>query len=333
MQKVFSNSVTGFVFALLAACGGGGGSSATVAPPPAQVAPVEIASANAATVASDSLWASAFFGADIGTLTGIASSGSQPGATIFPRLSKLTESGIYKMASPVLEATMGPMTEDCMMGGTATLTMTYTDLLTITAGDSISMDFVNCDDGDGQIMDGFMQMTFTAFSGDIDTGLFQTTVVVTVDNLSSDDGSLLGPAVVDGGFTMMLNTLALPVTSTNISGDLLSVTVAARHLTMVDFTSTQISDQGVFPTAYEVTANGMVRSNRFDGEAECETITPFSSSGVEFPYAGEMVITGANGATITVIVLDNQMVRLIMDYNGDGVEDERRDVPWDEAIG
>jgi hypothetical protein len=334
MRKSYSYGVAGLVTLLLAACGGGGGDSgsAVVTPPPVQVAPVAITSANAQVVASDSLWAGNFFGADLGNLTGLTAAGGRTGANMSAKLVKLASAGVSKTLSPVFEATLGPITEACLVSGTVTLTLVYTDLLTITAGDSITLDSVNCDDGDGQVMDGYLKMTFTAFSGNADTGVFLATVAVTVVDLSMDDGGSMGPVVMDGGFDMVLDTMSLPVTTATTSGDVLSMDVAGRQLTVVNFMSYQVADQGVFPTAYELSVSGGVRSNRFDGEATSETITPFASSGPDFPYAGEMLVTGAAGSTIRVIALDALNVRLEMDYNGDGAVDETVDMTWEEAI-
>jgi hypothetical protein len=328
MRSLFTLTITTLAVALLAACGGSSGGGFT---PAVQVVPVEITAANAAVVASDALNAASVT-SDIGGLVGPGVLGvpAQPG--ILSKLEQLPLTGVSKVLSPVFEAVVGPIIENCLVSGTITLTGNIANPLTLTAGDTINTVFVNCDDGDGQVLDGAMNMTITAFSGSVDTGLFQLGMTVLLTNLSMDDGSDVGPAEVHGGFSMMVNTLLYPVTTTAVSGDLLSLVAAGRSLTMKDFSSDSQVDEGIFPMSYTTIASGVAESSRFDGEASYQTIVPFVSSGGGYPYEGEMLITGAAGSTIRVIALDELTVRLEMDYDGDGAVDEIRDITWEEAI-
>ena len=52
--------------------------------------------------------------------------------------------------------------------------------------------------------------------------------------------------------------------------------------------------------------------------------------GADYPFAGEMLITGANNATIRLIALDSVNVRIETDTNGDGVVDATEDTTWDD---
>jgi hypothetical protein len=317
--------VSGFVTLLLAACGGGGGSdSEVVVPPPVAVV---ITANNYAVVSSDSLNAAAF-GGELGDLTGTGILGGPASPGMMSKLDRLPGVGMGKVYGQVSEATIGPITEDCIIGGTVTLTVTVADPNTVTAGDSISMSFSMCDDGDGQVLDGDMDMVFTGFSGDLNSGLYLISVSVTLGSLSMDDGGLA--AVVDGAFDMTTDTRAYPVTTSTVSGDLLTLQAEGRSLTMKTFSTTTVFDGGAM--SFSVTAEGIVASSRFDGEAAYETIVPFTGN-TGNPYEGELLITGADGATITVIALDEVNVRLIMDYDGDGAEDDSIDLTWEEAVG
>jgi len=327
MKSLFTSTITILAMALLAACDGSGGGFA----PPVQIVPVEITAANAPAVTSDSLNA-ASFASDIGVLVGPGLLGGPAEPGMWSRLGKLPVTGVSKILDPVFEVAVGPITEDCLVTGTITLTGNIANPLTITAGDTISTVFVNCDDGDGQVLDGAMNITITAFTGSVDTGLFQMGMRVSLGDLSMDDGSEVGPAVVDGNFNMSVNTLLYPVTTTVVTGDLLSLVAAGRSLTMRSFSSDSRLDEGMFPLGYTMIASGAVQSSRFDGEALYETIVPFAGSGDSYPYEGVMLITGAANSSIRVTALDVLTVRLEMDYNGDGTVDETRDVTWEEAI-
>ncbi len=249
---------------------------------------------------------------------------------MWSKLGKLPVMGVSKILDPVFEVVV--ITENCLVSGTVTLTANIANPLTITAGDTINSVFVNCDDGDGEVLDGEMDITITAFTGSVDTGLFQMGMRVVLTSLSMDDGSEVGPAVADGNFNMSVNTLSYPVTTTVVTGDLFSLVAAGRSLTMRNFSSDSRLDEGMFPLGYTMLASGAVQSSRFDGEALYETIVPFVGSGDSYPYEGVMLITGANSSSIRVTALDVLTVRLEIDYNGDGAVDETRDVTWEEAI-
>jgi hypothetical protein len=214
------------------------------------------------------------------------------------------------------------------VSGTVTYTATLADPFTITVGDWISIDFALCDDGDGVVMDGYMDFTVTAFAGSVDTQLYHMAMAVNIQSLTMDDGGDVGSASVNGDFTLSVDTMELPVTTSIVSGQTLALVAAGRSLTMKQFTTTSVVEMAL---TFSVDAMGKVRSSRFEGEASYETIAAFTGAVGDNPSAGEMLITG-DGSSIRLIVLDNFMVRLQMDYNGDGTVDESRDLTWDEAI-
>ncbi len=324
MKKVYTWIVAFLIAASMVACGGSsGGGSVT---PPVQVVPVEITAANAPFVASDSMNAAAF-SMEVGEFWVILGAESAPG--MFSKLGKVPARGISKIISPVFEIPVGPITEPCWISGTITMSGNLADPQTITVGDTISVVFSMCDDGDGQVLDGGMDITITAFSGSLDTYLFEMGMTVSIASLSVDDGGTVGPAVVDGSFNLLIDTYSYPVTKTTVSGDSLSMVAGTRSVTMEDFDSDTEVDAGTLTMT--MTASGKVESDRFDGQATYTTEVPFVSYFDGNPYEGEMLITGANDATIRIIALDAEMVRLEMDYDGDGAVDETLDMTWDEA--
>lgn len=328
MKKVYTWIVAFLFAASMVACGGSSGSS--YVPPPVQVVPVEITVANAPLISSDTLNAAAF-ASELGNFSVVGVLGAESAPGLFSKLGKLPLEGVSKVINPVFEIPVGPITEDCLLSGTVTLSGNLADPLTITAGDTISMVLVYCDDGQGQVLNGAMDITITSFTGSLDTFLFDLGMSVSLTNLSMDDGGEYGAALVDGSYDLSVNTLSYPVTTTTVSGDLLSLVAAGRSLTMKDFDSETELDEGTY--AITVSAGGKVESDRFDGQATYTTVVPFVAAIDSNPYQGEMFILGADNASIRVTVLDIETVRLEMDYDGDGAVDETRDVTWDEAIG
>jgi len=82
--------------------------------------------------------------------------------------------------------------------------------------------------------------------------------------------------------------------------------------------------------AWSIAVEGTLTSSAFAGSATFETVKPFLSVDGSFPSMGELVIHGANGATIRVVALDGTFVRLEIDDDGDGVVDARVDATWAE---
>ncbi len=75
---------------------------------------------------------------------------------------------------------------------------------------------------------------------------------------------------------------------------------------------------------------GTLTSTAFSGAVTFDTTVLLQGTGNGFAFTGQVLITGANGATIRVIVLDSAFVRLEVDLNGDGTADEIVDKSWEE---
>ena len=73
---------------------------------------------------------------------------------------------------------------------------------------------------------------------------------------------------------------------------------------------------------------GRMRSSVFDGEVSYETTVPFEGVDGSPPSMGEMVITGAFDATITVDPVDDVDVDLVIDLDGSGNPDALVQTTW-----
>jgi hypothetical protein len=334
MKAFFIRVSIAFAVSLVTACGGGsdGGSGTAVVPPPTQVVPVQIDAANAPSVTSASLNAAAF-GGELGGLGGVGVVGGPASPGLLSKLERLPVIGMGKVYTQTFNLTVGPITDACLISGSVTLTASVADPLTITAGDRITAIFDLCDDGDGVVLDGEMGLEFTAFTGSLDTGLFSTVIAVHIEyGVSMDDGGVAGPLWVGGDYAISLNTLAFPITTTAVSSEMevWLYREDGKSLRMKDFATNTSYDGNTFTST--ITASGSVLSSEFEGQADYATVEPFVMIGTSNPYTGQMLITGADNATIRVTALDDIMVRLQMDYNGDGAVDETRDMTWEEAI-
>ena len=60
------------------------------------------------------------------------------------------------------------------------------------------------------------------------------------------------------------------------------------------------------------------------------TPVTFQGAGDGYPFAGELLVTGANNASIRLVVIDAVNVRIDTDTDGDGEVDDSETTTWDD---
>jgi hypothetical protein len=305
---------------LLCACGGGGGGGGSSDTPPVASQAV-INSANAGTVAgrsADAAFQSGGFGGVLGSAGLIASS---PGASAKPAAAEMVTT----------LAPIGPETTPCLVSGSTTINGDIANPVTITAGDFINIDVDNCDDGEGVILDGLLSMTFTSFEGDLLTGMMLLGFSLDVDNFQALSGNEFN--LVDGDISLSVDTRTPMLAIATTSGSIFTVSSNTSTETLRNFSSEVTENSGMLPSYVTTDASGTVESTEFDGAVSYTTPVVFESLGEAYPYAGELLIRGANNATLRLIALDEANVRIEADYDGDGAIDETTDTTWDALFG
>jgi hypothetical protein len=312
----------------LAGCGGGGGSDS---PAPNLAA---ITSSNAPAIAGAVMSASVE-GSDLGAFAAFGPSGS-PAIAAKTSLAQTKAAEIQQAhvvavlkqsAAGVAQAPVGPETTQCTGGGSVTTSADLANLATLTPNDTIQFVFDACVE-DGATVSGRFAMRVTSFSGDLLSGAF--TFGVTTD--------LTSFAVTANGETATANgRIAVSVTS-NFAGTV-STTVTSSSFSIGDGTTTlTLSDYSVTRTldtvagTFTLDAGGTLTSTAFSGPVTFDTTVLLRGTGDSFASSGEVVITGANRATIKVSVLDATFVRIAVDANGDGTVDTTVDKTWDELL-
>ena len=327
-MKALSATVIGFA-AAISACGGSGGYSNSP-PPPVVPTQVVIDSGNAQTVAKLAAGA-ALESSEFAGMTGALglSANAQGGA-------EKPDNAALKIAQTLLGGSpqfipVGPFTSMCLLSGDVTVSGDVADLLTYTAGDTLSVDSNNCDDGDGQVVDGLLEMTITAFSGDIFSGLFNVGIDMVVTDFSVTEDGMTETANGDMGST--LDTMTPPVSSGSVFGD--SFTIAGPDVTesLSNFSTIYTEDISAFPVIWTVDAMGTVDSSDFAGAVTYDTPVIFVGSGENYPSSGELLVTGANNSSLHLITIDNVNVQIDADYDGDTVVDETFNLTWAELEG
>ncbi len=198
----------------------------------------------------------------------------------------------------------------------------------LSTGDSMSVTFNACDMG-GTVFNG--SFSFTASDVQTDDDSFSRTLVVDFDSLTvSTFGG--GTVVVNGGFTVSLSTDDGITVVKTVSGSSLSV-FAQGDSESVSGTMRNFSQRAEFNTetgAYSMEYTVTFSGSGLPGEVTYETTVPFTGVDPDDPSAGTLVVTGANGSTLTLDAIDSERVMLYLDIDGDGDSEWESERTWDE---
>jgi hypothetical protein len=227
---------------------------------------------------------------------------------------------------PTAEVQVGPEVIQCAVSGNISFSADIQNQEMISAGDSFSFSFNNCDEGDESVLNGSFEFEIDSFTGDMSSEAFEMTVSITVTGFQVFEGG--ETATLNGDFTMSLETSDTLVTTVSISGNSLSVDNGVESASLSQFSSTVTVDPATGLTTMDI--SGFMMSSEFDGEIYYETTTPFQFGADGTPVTGEFVIEGANGASITVMFGGGDSVEMNLDTDGDGQTDEVIMTTWTE---
>lgn len=325
------------VVVLLSACGGDvSGFVETPQVPPPPPPPVggsgELVVNNAnSKPAARSAYGSTMASIDTGGMVGsggIASSspGNLQKAQIERTLTQLA-------ARAPLQLEIGPLIENCLQSGTMTVSGDLATGLPYSVGDTINIDAAACNDGLGEEINGRIEITVTAYSGDI---LFGPTYSLGMNVLLTnfEVSTATNVDLSNGDSAVTVDTTGDPLVAMSISGVSLTTVSNAGTEIASNFQTAQTVDTSVVAGSepYTLAASGTIDSTQLGGEITYSTPVTFQGAGAGYPFAGEMLITGANGATIRLIALTDTTVRIEVDADGDGVVDVggTEDTTWDD---
>ena len=212
-----------------------------------------------------------------------------------------------------------------------TISATIQNQETLSAGDTFSLSYMDCNFGEGIVANGGVGFTVTSFQGDLVGEDFELGFDLNIDNLQMAE--IVDNVTFDGDISMSLSITAT-MTTVTVSGSSLSLTSGTETFSLSDYSTTATVDQSVFPNSFTLESSGYLMSSKFDGEVHFSTTIALEGSGEGNPVGGEFVVTGADGATVTVIPMDEQNVRLELDLDGDDAVDENgtMDMTWQELL-
>jgi hypothetical protein len=359
MRKLTGMGVGLLLAVLFSACGGGGGGGGNdggggdigVA-----LQPLAIDATNAMQVAAAVTDASALVvdvGAPGGPITGVAVEGNSAQVDLAQAIRAQLDLFSLVRDQAALGQVAGVSITDtfnCDVNGTVEISAEVADpqFTTLTPGDTLSMVFKNCDDGDGLVLNGTMAFEVVSSTGTIDSdpasdNLFlppyNFTFEVTLTNLSVTEAG--STSTTNGDLTWTETTTDGIFFVTDLSGDSLSITTSETTDTLEDYlikatfnqtTTASTTDSGGDDGSGATVCCATLASTALGGTVDFDTTQPFAGVVDNFPGTGQMDITGATVVTgnlpsnITVSVVDSQCVHLLVDADGDGFTDPDGDI-------
>ncbi len=323
LRNLRNTIITACVGIMLTACGGGSsGSSSGPDVTGTGGEPVAITMDNAeltAAMVADVALGDGVFGA----LSGI-NIPTVPGAT------GAIATGAAKISrSSQLWATVSD-TVQCAESGMVDIDVTISDPLQPTEGDVFALQFNQCDEGLGVVTNGGMIMTITDLEGNLESEQFLLGVRMELSAFQVTEGGETSGA--NGTVTITIDSRTPPLTTITVSTSALATSSEGTAEAVSNMTVTISEDQSTFPAAISVQTSFTVDSPRIGGAVTVTTSLAMQSSGEEYPYVGELRITGAGNSSIVMIALDANRVRLEIDVDGDGALDETIETTWDELM-
>ena len=324
-RKLRNTIITACASALLAACGGGGGGS-TSAPPPNPAGD----SGDLAAISIDNAPLTAGIVAGVALGDGVFGSMLDVGLPTIPTGTGNIVIGAAKAANPSQLLATSSGNFDCAVSGTVDIDITVASALVPTEGDVYALSFSACDEGAGAVVDGSMIITITDLDGDFDSGEFLLGASLELSAFQVTEAGETSGA--NGTVTIVFDTRTPSISTITVSTSALATSSEGTAEAVTNLTVTISEDESAFPSAVSVDTSFTISSPRIGGEVLVSTSLSLQSSGDEYPYVGELRITGAGNSVIVLIALDSNLVRLEIDIDGDGALDETIETTWDELL-
>ena len=220
-------------------------------------------------------------------------------------------------------------TSQCAESGSLTISGSIAGADSFTVGDIIQIDADRCDDGNATV-DGQLQMTIANLEGDISTSNFLLGFNALFSDFSvTDDG---GDTILNGDLGMIMDTRTPLVTEVNISGSNFSISGMGKTQSISNFSNLYTTNIGESPVAWVHSSQATISSSELAGTLIYQMPVSFEGSADNYPHTGELLITGADNATLRLITIDDDNVQIDADYDGDGVIDDTLYRTWIELI-
>ena len=245
---------------------------------------------------------------------------------------KPAASGVARGSLPelIVSAPFGPLVQGCAVSGTVSISGDLADATVLTSGDSVTLEFDNCNDGFGETLNGRFEAVIDQFTpGAVVPENYVLGVSAVLVNLQLDTAA--GSAVSNGDAGVIVNYSTPNEILASVDGNALTVDGGGRSDTLSNYSSSErlVLADGVYSFTLEL--RGTLASTALDAAVSFTTPLPFTGLVGERPSAGELLITG-NGSSVRLVVLNASEVRLDVDSNGDGQIDVSIESSWDTLL-
>jgi hypothetical protein len=332
MNKGLKIFIPGLAVAFAAGCGGGGGGGNS-GPAAANPELAAITAENAADISGevvDNVEETAELGrfGDFGGMGVAAAPGdpslSKAAVAAATKAGTAQSGGLRTILYAAFELTEAP----CEVSGTVSISADLKSNDSLSAGDFIEFSFNQCDNGEGEVVDGRVAWSIQSFSGDPDTGFFRLAARLSFDNLTATEGTETGS--INGAIDSVVDTESYPLISASQSGERLSMTDGVHTVILEDWITAVTADESSQPHAYTWDASGSISVPEHGGAVTYNVLETFTGFGENPPDSGVLLIEGKDGGNIKVTVVSQGQVQIDVDYEGDGVVDDSKLVAWED---
>jgi hypothetical protein len=227
---------------------------------------------------------------------------------------------------PFTNEQIGSGTESFRINVAAGFNSTTGEPNSITAGDSVSVSFNNCDYGDGAVQNGSMSITFnTNISlAALNSDNYDIDISFSFNNLSTNYTDVDPPytETLHGTISIGLTVIGSSTTF-DMSGDSFYAVLPNESIHLTNFSFKATTD-GVNNT---VEAKFTIASTSIDGQITVASY--FEASGSGYPTSGYMNITGDN-SQLNVEVNGDGTVNVTLTVNGAVEAGYPKDVAWSD---
>jgi hypothetical protein len=262
--------------------------------------------------------------------TGVLAVDPGPSVALQPRSIDKLNSGFAAAISPNAASAyvpIPPTVENCLEGGTTTLSGEIADPFTpvFTPGDYFDIVYSNCNDGFSTV-NGALLYTVDSFVGDL-AGFYDLTMTATFTDfqVANSEDTL----VSNGDVTVRLNSLNYPLVSADTSGTSLTVDGNNFTMTMTNFAGFYSQDVEAVPSPFSQGSSGTMNNSLLPNIVDYSTPEAFTGFDGEYPSNGEFFVMAPNSSA-RLVAVDNVAIQILIDTNGDGVIDETINSTWAE---
>ena len=323
MKRALASLLIPLLF--LTACGGSGSGAGTgnnVPPPSAAIAITPTNGMQVSQVAYQAVVSSG----EIADLAG--DSGLTAGTSGNIAKATISRKAAGTLSIVVQQVPVGPINLPCAVDGSLTVSANLANPLTLSAGDTITAEYMDCDDGIGEIIDGTLSFVVDAFDGDILSGLYAMTMTMELIDFQVTTAEDVLMASGDG--TATLDTLLAPYVEASVRGDAMVSDSNSGSEALTYYSSAQTFDGRLDPAPYTLIASATLDSSRLAGSIVYSTPVTFEGLGENYPNRGELLVEGMNSSARLIAEENGIDVTIEIDSDGDTVIDDTILTTWAE---